>query len=82
MTASKLITAIERAGGRFEISGGQVSLAWPVTMTEKQRETFARLAAALGRDSYCVTATLLEREASRQWERSGRNPAWWRESGQ
>jgi len=79
MTTGKLVERIEQLGGQFLVEGRQVSILWPASMSEKEQADFQQLDRLARKDHYCLTAWILEREASRAWEASGRDPAWWRE---
>lgn len=75
---AKLIEQIERLGGKFVIANREISLAQPDSLTTAQQNAFRRLDGQARRNFTLVRAELLEREASRAWEASGRNPDWWR----
>jgi hypothetical protein len=80
MTISALVEKIERMGGQFvvEVKTRQASIMWPPEPTPKEQIAFHRLDRLARQQHYCLTAWLLEREASRRWEASGRDPHWWR----
>lgn len=78
MTTNRLVEQIEAAGGEFIIEDRRVSIRWPGSLTAKDQDDFQRLDRIAREDRYCLTAWILEREASRAWEASGRDPAWWR----
>jgi hypothetical protein len=79
VTTNKLVELIEALGGRFLVENRQVSILWPVSLSPTEHCDFQRLDRMAREDRYRLTAWILEREASRAWEASGRDPHWWRE---
>ena len=80
MTTNKLVERIEALGGKFLVEGRQVSILWPESPSPREQIDFQKLDRIARQNHYCLTAWILEREASRSWEASGRNPRWWRPS--
>ena len=69
MKASELVAKIERAGGEFTVEpDGRV---YYVNVPPA-------LLPQLVKKAELVKALIKERAASEAWERSGRNPNWWR----
>jgi hypothetical protein len=71
MKASTLVRKIEKAGGSFEVRHG---LVYPLRVPARYRSDPQKM-------RYLVLALIREREATIRWERSGRNPNWWRDDG-
>lgn len=68
MRIAELIARIERQGGQFTLEDREALLSWPALTGAKAK--LARALDARAREqAYLATAELLEREASRRWER-------------
>lgn len=67
MKPSTLVREVERRGGYFVVRGRKVIAA----------KVPAKFHQQLRQHAYFVSCWILEREASRKWEQSGRNPRWW-----
>lgn len=69
MKASELVAKIEREGGSFSLEpDGKV----------RYTNVPPILLPRLVKNAELVKALIKERGASEAWERSGRNPNWWR----
>jgi hypothetical protein len=77
MTTNKLVELIEALGGQFLVEERQVSILSPASLSAKNQCDFQRLDRIAREDPYRLTTWILEREASRAWEASGRDPHWW-----